>query len=85
VSQPPADGDHGVVVDVPIGWSRVGAEVVGGAPYGGMPYAGGVVRRAGARGRGTGGLTRPHGDGVGPGVVDRRPVLATAPAGGTAA
>ena len=26
---------------------------------------------------GTRGLTRPHGDGAGPGVVDRRPALAT--------
>jgi hypothetical protein len=32
---------------------------------------------------GTGGLTRPHGDGVGPGVVERRPALAATPAGGT--
>jgi hypothetical protein len=36
-------------------------------------------RRAG----GTGALTRPHGDGADPGVVERRPALAATPAGGT--
>jgi hypothetical protein len=33
---------------------------------------------------GAGGLTRPHGDGVGPGVVDRRATGAATPAGETA-
>jgi hypothetical protein len=36
-SQPPANGDHGVVVDIPTGWSGGGAGFVGGAPYGGTP------------------------------------------------
>jgi hypothetical protein len=32
---------------------------------------------------GAGGLTQPHGDSAGPGVVERRPTLAPTPAGGT--
>jgi hypothetical protein len=32
---------------------------------------------------GAGGLTRPHGDGAGPGVVERRPTLAATPTGRT--
>jgi hypothetical protein len=35
------------------------------------------------RTRGAGGLTKPHGDGSGPGVVEGRPALAATPAGGT--
>jgi hypothetical protein len=41
-------------------------------------------RRRRRRTGGTGGRTRPHGDGVGPGVVERRPALAATPANGTA-
>jgi hypothetical protein len=32
---------------------------------------------------GAGGLTRPHRDGAGPGVIEQRPTLTATPAGGT--
>jgi hypothetical protein len=36
-SQPPSNRDHGVVVDVHIGWSEGGVGVVDSVSYGGTP------------------------------------------------